>query len=195
MNIAEALLHHARRVHELCTGKGLDFGFMGGIALNVWAVPAPTFDLDFSVALPPERIQDLLKWFDDDGYSTPAAAYPNHVGPHRFPKTSVQFVFEKRMLDIDIFFAESTYQQSALQRRREVELAQAFRTWVLLPEDLLLHKAIANRKKDRVAIERLLAVQQELEWSYVGRWAMPLGVADRIRAALKDAGLDPHLLP
>jgi hypothetical protein len=58
------------------------------------------------------------------------------------------------------------------------------------PEDLLPYKLAAYRIKDRAAVDRLLAVQSALDWSYVRQWAARLGVTARLEESLRSAGLD-----
>ncbi len=72
-----------------------------------------------------------------------------------------------------------------------VKIEAGFTADVVTPEDLLVYKLIAWRHKDRAGIDRLLAVQQSLDWTYVREWARRFGIEARLDAALREAGLPP----
>ncbi|MBI3273493.1 MAG: hypothetical protein HYZ53_31200 [Planctomycetes bacterium] len=76
-----------------------------------------------------------------------------------------------------------------MRRGQLVELEEGLRARVLVPEDPLVYKLIAWRNKDRAPIERLLAVQGNLDWAYVRRWSESYGVLERLRQAWRDADI------
>lgn len=161
--------------------------------MNVWAVPAATFDLDVTIDMTPEEVHELVSGLEEIGFVPPVCSYPNKVGRLRFPKTKVQFYFEDRPFDVDIYFATHPYQKEAIARRKQVQLSKDLTSWVLVPEDLLIHKLIAYRAKDRVAIERLLVLQPDMDWRYVMRWCERLKMKKRLLQTLKEANLYPDL--
>jgi len=84
---------------------------------------------------------------------------------------------------VDVFLSGEPFTRSALSRRRTVELEPGFRTEVVGPEDLFVFMLVAYRPKDRGAIDRLLAVQRDLDWTYVRRWTDRFDALDRFREA------------
>jgi hypothetical protein len=44
--MADDLLGQARRLSELLTSRGITHAFIGGLAMNAWSIPAPTYDID-----------------------------------------------------------------------------------------------------------------------------------------------------
>jgi hypothetical protein len=163
---------------------------MGGLAINAWSIPSPTFDIDLCVDIGIEAVPGLVKGLEEAGFIPPPAEWVEFVGQAKFKEISVGRPFQGGVFPTDLFVELDGFQKEALDRSRPVELQEAFRTPVLLPEDLLVYKLIADRPKDRAAVERLLAVQTELDWPYVRRWAGHYGVVERFREALRQSGLD-----
>ena len=189
--MADDLLGQARRLAELLTSRRITHAFIGGLALNAWSIPVPTYDIDLCAELTPEAVPDLIAQLDRAGFVPPATAWIEAIGSARFREFTVHWPFQDGLRAADIFLATDPFQKSALSRRRRVELDEGFLTDVISPEDLLLYKLVAYRNKDRAAIERLLTIQSALEWSYVRAWALRLGVTPRLEEALRDAGLHP----
>lgn len=162
---------------------------MGGLAVNAWAIPAPTYDIDLCISLPEAEVARLVKDLEKDGFVPPTTSWIETIGRAKFREFSVTWPFQDGLIATDFFLAEDPFQVKALERRRTVELDEGFRTEILSPEDLLVYKLIAWRKKDQEALSRLLAVQRQLDWAYVRTWASRFGVLERLREAMSDAGL------
>lgn len=190
--MTDDLLGQARRLAELLSSRGVTHAFIGGLALNAWSIPAPTYDIDLCAGLTPEDVPDLVAELDRVGFVPPSTTWIESSGSARFQEFTVHWPFQDSLRAADIFLATDPFQKSALSRRRRVELQEGFQTDVISPEDLLLYKLVAYRNKDRAAIERLLAVQSALDWSYVREWAARLGVMPRLEQALRDVGLNPE---
>ena len=74
-----------------------------------------------------------------------------------------------------------------MARRKSISL-EGTNVQVVSAADLLLMKIIAGRRKDRVDIENILAVQGVPERDYLESWAERLGVAERLTQVLRDFG-------
>lgn len=190
-SISDELVRRARQISELLAALGHDHAFIGGMAMNVWAVPAPTFDLDLCAAIQPDEVAEVLKILASEGFIPPPSAWIESVGSARFQEFTVHWPFGLGLRPADIYLATDEFQRSALARRRRVEIEAGFTTDVVTPEDLLVYKLIAWRNKDRAGIDRLLAVQQTLDWGYVRTWARRFGVEVRLDEAMREAGIDP----
>jgi hypothetical protein len=83
----------------------------------------------------------------------------------------------RRMLDrhehdaVDLLVALTPYQQEALRR------AQGN---VLTVEDVLVHKIIAWRARDRDDIESIISAGHDIDWGYVNRWVEYFGFRGRL---------------
>ena len=86
-------------------------------------------------------------------------------------------------IDIDIFLAESEYQQSLMQRRRVHEFAGMSVSFVSA-EDPILLKLTAARPRDLGDIEDVMLARPDLDEAYMRKWAKPLGVAQQLEETL-----------
>jgi len=182
-------MERARQLDRLLKARRVGFAFMGGLAVNAWAIPAPTYDIDLCADVGEEHVPDLVRALEAEGFVPPPTSWIESVGQARFREVSVHWPFQDGMIPTDIFVALDAFQKEALGRRRTVELDEGFSTDILAPEDLLIYKLIAYRPKDRAAVERLLMVQRSLDWAAVRRWALRYDVAARLDEALEQAGL------
>ena len=188
--LANELILRARRLAVLLSARGTEYAFIGGLAMNAWTIPMPTYDIDLCVAVAPDDVQELVRELDAEGFVPPSTSWLESIGRARFQEFTVHFPHGTGLRPVDVFLATDAFQREALSRRRSVELEAGFQTYVVTPEDLLVYKLIAWRQKDRSAIERLLAVQQDLDWDYVKRWAARFDVEGRMREARREAGLE-----
>lgn len=190
MNFDEILLARARVVADHLESKGIEHAFMGGIALNCWAVSAATYDLDLTVSVSPEHCSEVIDGLVEAGFHPPLTSWPDQIGSSSFRKVTVQFFEETRLFDVDVFLLATDYQREALERKRRIEVTEGQWYWVMLPEDLLIHKLIAWRHKDRGGIFRLLSIQRDLDWPYLRKWVDRFQLGERYRESLKEAGLE-----
>ena len=72
---------------------------------------------------------------------------------------------------VDLLVALTDYQQVALERAKDN---------VLTVEDVLVHKIIAWRGRDRDDIESILAAGHDIDWAYVRHWVEYFGFEDRL---------------
>jgi hypothetical protein len=187
--IGVELLRRARQLDGILAARGDEYAFIGGLAMNAWTIPVPTYDIDLCVSIGADDVGDLVRALNSEGFVPPPTSWIESVGSAKFQEFTVHFPYGTGLRPVDVYLATDAFQREALARRRTVELDEGFRTFVATPEDLLVYKLIAWRLKDRGAIERLLAIQREVNWAYVRRWAAAFGVVGRLEEVLSEAGL------
>lgn len=193
--LSDDLILHARRVAGVLGERGVAHAFIGGLAVNAWAVPTPTYDIDVCASLTPEEVPLLIQRLEKDGFIPPPSAWLESVGPARFQEFTLHWAYGDRLRAVDIFLATDPFQQEALVRSRGIELETGFHARVATPEDLVIYKLLANRPKDRAAVERLLILQTGLDLPYLWKWGRRFNIVDRLREALGEAGYDRAALP
>jgi predicted nucleotidyltransferase len=120
---------------------------IGGVANLVWGVPRATFDVD------------LTAWVEPAGEK--AAVKRLSAAFKALPKNPLAFMEETRVLPLDIegtkvdlIFGQLPYEKRAVERARTVEFG-GHRVKVCTPEDLVVHKIIAERPKDEEDLKGL----------------------------------------
>lgn len=151
----------AAEVFAACGGRWALVGAMA--ALRYRSTPRLTTDVDFLA----DNADGLEDRFREAGYTVTAFADPGE-GPHLL-------VVRGRGDRIDVLFPVVTYQEVALQRARD---------HVITAEDVIVHKLIAWRPRDRNDIASILETDVELDDGYIRRWAEEWHVLDRWEQAL-----------
>ena len=100
----------------------IPYVLMGGMAVAAHGLPRPTHDVDFTIALPRERLQAFFEAATELGYTVPEAFQGGWVDRVAgMPLVRAQTWIRGKSVDIDLFLAESPYQT--------VRLEQALRDW------------------------------------------------------------------
>ena len=103
--MADDLLDQARRLTELLTARGVTHAFLDGLAVNVWSIPVPTYDIDLCADLAPEDVPDLIAELDRAGYVPPATSWIESIGSARFREFTVHWPFQDGLRAVDVFLA------------------------------------------------------------------------------------------
>lgn len=160
------------------------YAVVGGLAVRIHALPRPTFDVDFTALLPREMLPDLNRVAAERGLIVPqsqASGWFDAVAG--LPVVKFQWFVQSQAIDIDVFLAETAFQQKLLERRVR-HAVNGWDAWFATAEDLIVLKLIANRPKDRTDVSDILFIQGELDVAYMRTWATHLNVADRLEKAL-----------
>lgn len=137
---------------------GLEPVLIGALAAQRYRLaPRSTTDVDFLV----RRLGDLVASTRADGFEVSVMAEPEG-DPY------VAFI-RGRGVKVDVLVAETEYQEVALDRAVD---------GVLTVEDVLVHKLLAGRPRDRDDIASILATGRPFDEAYVARWAEVWGVGD-----------------
>lgn len=174
----------ARDLVAIFEERRLAYAIMGGLAVRIHAIPRPTFDVDFTVAIPRAALSDFYRAAEARGYSIPSAQLAGWVDVvQSLPVVKIQCWLEGKAIDVDVFLAETDFQEEVL-RRRQRHQTNGLEAWFVSPEDLILLKLIAGRPKDRVDIADVLFIQGQLDELYLRHWAGRLGVLPALEEAL-----------
>jgi len=127
---------------------GIAHAFGGALALAYYAEPRSTIDIDVNVFVPPtdfERVADVLVQI---GVTVDKVARTIGV---RDGQARVWWV----RTPVDLFFSYDDFHTHAATRVRTVPFGDTT-IFVLAPEDLLVCKAVFDRRKDWIDIEQML---------------------------------------
>jgi hypothetical protein len=165
----------------------LPYIVMGGIAVRVYGIPRPTYDIDFTLAIPRERLPELYAALQSGGYTVPEAYTRGWVDQVAgMPPVKFRLYLQERGVDVDVFLAESAFQREILARRRQATL-DGIPVWLVSPEDLILLKLLAGRPRDLADVSDVLFTQGQLDESYLRHWAEGLGTRETLEAILAES--------
>lgn len=163
---------------------GLDYAIMGGIAVRAHGIPRPTYDVDFTLAAPRERLGELFAAIGERGYTIPdhyAGGWVDTFGG--MPLVKVRLYLDGRGVDADIFLVETSFQTEVIDRR-VASTIEGRSVWLVSPEDLILFKLVASRPRDLIDIQDILFTQGDLDESYMRRQALMLGLEKQLDEVL-----------
>jgi len=168
------------RVLELVSTRleaaGIAYMLSGSMAMNYYAQPRMTRDIDIVVELDLAGVDRLASLFVSDCYCDVDMIREavRHQGMfniiHDATVVKVDFVVRK----------DSPYRRCEFDRRRRVSVADVS-LWMVTAEDLILSKLVwakdTNSSLQMGDVRNLVTTVPELDWGYLERWAEGLSVA------------------
>lgn len=153
----------------------LDVAFMltGSMALNYYAEPRMTRDIDIVLALAEGKVESIVDAFATDYYVSKSSI--QRAITHQ---TMFNMIHQESVIKVDcIVQKKGRYRETELARRRRVQIAD-FETYVVSKEDLILSKLIwAKDSRSELQlgdVRNLLATQ--CDQKYLDQWASELRV-------------------
>ena len=163
-------------------GAGFEYMLTGSLAMNYYAQPRMTRDIDLVVALGPTDRPSLLGLFSPDFYIDEDSV------ARALAQTSIfNLVHLDSVVKVDVIVRKaSPYRQMEFQRRQRIDLAD-FSLWIVSKEDLILSKlewAKPSQSELQLRdVRNLLASGADLE--YLRHWADGLSVRSLLEACLE----------
>jgi len=170
-----------RDVSRRLDAAGIAYMLTGSMAMNLYAQPRMTRDVDIVVELSGADASKIVAAFSPDYYVAREA-----VDESIKRKTMFNLIHEKTIIKVDcIVRKNSEYRKIEFERRRRLPV-DGFETWTVSREDLILSKL--DWAKDSHSdfqlrdVRNLMSVEYDRE--YVERWARELGLWELMRECL-----------
>jgi hypothetical protein len=169
----DLLLDVARRLEE----AGLEYMLTGSMALNHYAQPRMTRDIDMVVALLLHDLDTLPRIFGDEFYFSPHAAREAVLHQSCF-----NVIHNESLIKIDFMIRKrEDYRLAEFKRRQRIQiLGQPL--WIVSKEDLILSKLDWARQslseRQLSDVENLLATGADME--YLTTWSQKLNLTDML---------------
>jgi len=163
-----------RDVSERLEGAGIAFMLTGSMAMNYYAQPRMTRDIDIVVALEKRSKDTIVAAFHPDYYVSSEAIEAAIAGPGMF-----NLIHQESVIKVDFIVRKSgAYRREEFERRMKVEI-EDFSTWIVSKEDLIISKldwARDSRSELQLGdVRNLLATGCDEQ--YVERWTAELGLS------------------
>lgn len=149
--------------------SGAPCAVIGGCARNAYAEVRATKDVDFVVDADARSYPLVAAALAQRGFRRGSA-----VGGEPGEVPDLELFRDDAGRRVDILFAHTAFERSALSRREVREPYAGVLVPVVSPEDLIVYKLVAGRPQDRLDILAMLDsfVQsgRPIDWPYVEGW-------------------------
>jgi predicted nucleotidyltransferase len=164
-----------REVSQRFSDEGMEFMLTGSVAMNFYAEPRMTRDIDLVVALTEADAETVVRLFEEDFYIDP------DVVKRAIARRSIfNMIHFDSVVKVDcIVRKDEPFRLEEFARRRQIHLP-GFDTWIVSREDLLLSKLVWGKESGsevQIKDARNLIVP-ECDMDYVRSRARLLSVSD-----------------
>ena len=151
--------------------RGIPYMVIGGQAVLLYGEPRLTRDIDITLGVTTERLDDVLG-------ATGSLGLKPLVDPGAFTMKTMVLPCQAPGGDIrvDFIFSFSPYEQQAMTRVRFVQMGKGSVRFASV-EDLIIHKVFAGRPRDLEDVRNVLIKNPDIELPYVRKWLQELSGA------------------
>jgi hypothetical protein len=172
-----------RDVSDRLTNANIPFMLTGSMAMNAYAQPRMTRDVDIVIEVDATDAPRLVAAFRPDYYIDEGS-----VARAIHDETLFNAIHEQWVFKVDCIVRKSSEYRRAEFARRHRAVISGFETWVVSKEDLILSKlSWGNDSKSEYQardIRNLLTTG--CDRPYVTKWAAELGVSEYLKAIEND---------
>ena len=162
---------------------GFDYMLTGSVAMNYYAEPRMTRDIDIVVALAVTDAEKVIEVFEGDYYLSTEAVFDAVRDRKMF-----NLVHYESVVKVDLIVRkESEYRQLEFDRRQKIHVGE-LGMWIVSKEDLILSKlSWAQDTQSELQLKdvrNLLATEPDLD--YLRKWSSPLGLEPMLKECLNE---------
>lgn len=157
-----------KKLLRLLEGTRTPYLIIGGLAVGVLGEPRLTQDIDIIAVIRSQDLPGFLAKAEKEGFQFHQDEVERRI------KKQGTFSITYKDVPVDIILASTELEESALKRKRTINLF-GVSTFFPTPEDLILLKIIPGRPKDLVDVESIVIRHSgKLDRSYLERWAQTI---------------------
>lgn len=162
-----------RDVSRRLEGAGIAYMLTGSMAMNYYAHPRMTRDIDMVVALTPPEADRVVALFEADYYISREAVLKSIAQESIF-----NLIHNESVIKVDCIIRKNTpYRQMEFERRARIEV-QDFAVWITSKEDLIISKlawASDSHSETQLGDVKNLALTG-CDTEYIEHWTQKLGL-------------------
>ena len=162
-----------RDVSARLDGANIGYMLTGSMAMNYYAQPRMTRDIDVVVALRPVDAARVVQLFSPDYYVSREAVDSSIVSSSIF-----NLIHNESVIKVDCIVRKQTeYRLTEFNRRQRIKI-EDFETWIVSKEDLILSKLFWSKDSHSELQLRDIKnlVSTGCDRAYIQQWTTELGV-------------------
>jgi hypothetical protein len=154
---------------------GIPYMLSGSTAMNFYARPRMTRDVDIVIELGMKDVGKVMGLFQED-----FSIDEQEIREALARQSLFNLVHYDTVVKVDcVVRKRAAYRQEEFNRRRPIEV-QGQRIWIVAPEDLILSKLYWARESlselQLGDVRNILEAVPSLDWAYMEHWAQELGI-------------------
>jgi hypothetical protein len=157
----------AQKIQDFFDDQKWRFCFIGGVALQRWARPRLTNDIDLT----------LLTGFgsEEDFIDVILSKFDSRINDARdFALQNRILLLQINNIGVDLSLGGLFFEESAVSRAVDYQFLPGVRLRICTAEDLIVFKAFADRLQDWADVQSIINVQDSLDWKYIYEQLAPL---------------------
>ena len=172
-----------RDVSRKLDQAGIGYMLTGSMAMNYYAQPRMTRDIDVVIAIGPNDVEQMALLFEPEYYLS-----KQNMRESIAHESAFNLIHHESVIKVDfIVRKKDEYRRVEFERRRKVSILD-FTTYIVSKEDLMISKlwwAKDSHSEIQLGdVKNLLATGYDRE--YVERWALELGLHHLLQQCLYD---------
>ncbi|MFV1975866.1 MAG: nucleotidyltransferase [Candidatus Scalindua sp.] len=169
-----------KEVTQALNNSGIAYMITGSIAMNYYAFPRMTRDIDIVLEIQGKDIATIVSLFKDDFYID-QDSIERAVNKHGI----FNIIHNEYVIKIDFIVKKpAEFRQIEFQRRRRITIDKVS-MWIVSPEDLILSKlwwAKDSQSEMQISdIKNLLDSADDIDNIYIDKWVEKLNLRDIYR--------------
>jgi hypothetical protein len=154
----------------------------GSMAMNYYAQPRMTRDIDVVIAIEPNDVDRVAALFRPDYYVA-----EENIRESLAHKSSFNLIHQESVIKVDCIIRKSSkYRRLELERRQKISILD-FTTFIVSKEDLIISKLFwaknSHSEVQLADVRNLLATGYDA--AYLRHWTRGLGLGNLIKECLK----------
>ena len=164
-----------RDVSQRLDAAGIGYMLTGSMAMNYYAQPRMTRDIDVVVALAPADADKVVDLFRPDYYVSAEAVRDSILS-----ESSFNLIHNESVIKVDCIVRKNTpYRHAEFDRRKQIKIDN-FSTWIASKEDLIISKLFwakdSGSEIQMRDVQNLVATGCDA--AYINNWTRELGVSN-----------------
>ncbi len=153
------------RIGKLLQRHNIPYMIIGGQAVLLYGEPRLTRDIDITLGVNTDRLEDILKLIRE----IPLKPLPDDT--YDFVKNTMVLpcLHEDTGIRVDFIFSFSVYETNAISRARRIPISGR-EVFFASPEDVIIHKIFAGRPRDLEDVRTILLKNPGLDIKYIKEW-------------------------
>lgn len=172
-------------VTQALNNSGIAYMITGSIAMNYYALPRMTRDIDIVIEIEKENISKIVRLFEGDFY-VDQLSIERAVNNHGM----FNIIHNEYVIKVDFIVKKALeFRQIEFHRRRQIVIDKVS-MWIVSPEDLILSKLWwakdSQSEMQILDIKNLMDSAKEIDENYVDEWVIKMNLTEIYRKTINE---------